>query len=115
MTRSARRTRDGSAEHHRIPLVRGGFGFVRLHLRPLGNGADATRSRPVSVTRGRARFSSGGPDRSNTMTSAVRYELAALTAQLAQMCALAAEAMNHATHALLLAIKHADLQQFRVA
>jgi len=37
------------------------------------------------------------------MTSAVRYELAALTAQLAQMCALAAEAMNHATHALLLA------------
>ena len=37
------------------------------------------------------------------MASTVRYELAALTAQLAQMCVLAAEAMHHATHALLLA------------
>jgi phosphate transport system protein len=37
------------------------------------------------------------------MKSAVRYELAALTSQLAQMCSLAADAMNLATHALLLA------------
>jgi phosphate transport system protein len=65
--------------------------------------AGVKRSRPVSVTSGRVRFSSAGPDRSTSMTSAVRYELAALTAQLAHLCALAAEAMNHATHALLMA------------
>ncbi|BBY07905.1 phosphate signaling complex PhoU family protein [Mycobacterium noviomagense] len=37
------------------------------------------------------------------MESAVGYELAALRCQFAEMCAMAAEAMNHATHALLLA------------
>lgn len=37
------------------------------------------------------------------MESAVGYELAVLNCQLAEMCAMAAEAMNHATHALLLA------------
>lgn len=37
------------------------------------------------------------------MESVVRCELAALRSQLAQMCALAADALNHATHALLLA------------
>jgi phosphate transport system protein len=37
------------------------------------------------------------------MESAVGYELAALSCQLAEMCAMAGEAMNRATHALLLA------------
>lgn len=37
------------------------------------------------------------------MNTAVRYEFAALTSQLGEMCAMAADAMNHATHALLLA------------
>lgn len=40
---------------------------------------------------------------SRFMQSAVRYELGALKTQIAQMCSMAAEAMNHATHALLMA------------
>lgn len=43
------------------------------------------------------------------MNSAVGYETVALTSQLAEMCAIAGQAMHHATHALLLAdIKTAE-------
>jgi phosphate transport system protein len=43
------------------------------------------------------------------MANTVEYQFVALTSELAEMCAMAAEAMNRATHALLLAdIESAD-------